>query len=1046
MLAAFLAATLAIAPLQDTAHVVLVSTTDIHGHVTDYDYLTGKPFPGGLTRVATVVDSLRRVYPGQVVVVDAGDLLQGDAFASYFATVEQRDPHPVVEALNAIGYDAGTPGNHEFNFGVGFLRRALAVAAFPYVSANIRTMPADTFMLPPYATIRRGPVRIAITGFTTPGVMVWDRDSVRGIIKVDPVEKHAARMLREMRKDADVAIVLLHSGMDGPSSYDSTGVGAENVAASFAQLPVTPDVVVVGHTHREMRDSVLNGVHFVQPRNFAQGVSVMHLDLLPSSAGHWKVVQVRGELIPLAKVAPAPRMLPRLAGADAAVRRWVETPLGDVLEATSTRLARIEPTPLIQFLNEVQRTHAGTQLASTAAFSTTVTMPLGPLTIAQVAGLYPYENTLRAIRLSGAALKAYLEESARYWKYSADGKLTVNDSVPGYNHDMVLGASYDIDVSRPVGDRIRNLAVAGKRVGATDSFSLALNNYRQAGGGGFSMLHDAPVIYDRGESIRDLLIAAARKQGGFDPGKFHERNWRLLPTAAYDQARALAGAPPIVRRSEVPAVPGDTVLLRVLSLNDLHGAIQPRTYEWSNGRAVGGLAVIKAQMDSLEARCGCPTLRLDAGDEMQGTLASNLTYGRATVAGMSALGIRAAAVGNHDLDWGLDTLKARMAQATYPWLITNVIDSATGQRPAWAHPYAMLDVGPRKVAVVGFMTAAAKSIIKAEHVRGLAFPGGRAALDPVLAEVRGQHPDLVILLAHAGDTCAGDTLPCRGEMTDLVHEPGARLADVIVSGHAHRRDTDTLSAVPIIQARSSGTAIGVTDIIRRADGSRVVRMDVVTTFADQVTPDRAIAALVDREAGAATTLGEHVVTTLKLPLPKPNDDDGQYPLGMLIADAQRNAARADVAIMNNGGIRAPGLPAGPVTYAQVFALQPFGNIMEVLEVKGAVLRQALEQGLVRSRPSMHISGLHLRYQPSRPAGKRITEVRMDDGRKLDDKATYTLAVNDFMSTGGSGFTMLTSQKRLRAIGSDLDVLLDYLRKLPQPVELAPGTRIEAEGT
>src|SRR5580765_6685713 len=134
------------APLQDTAHVVLVATTDIHGHATDWDYARQRPFAGGLTRVATVVDSLRARYPGQVVVVDAGDLLQGDAFATYFARVAPTTPHPIVEALNLTGYDAATPGNHDFDWGLPFLQRAVADARFPYVSANVYAAPGDSLL------------------------------------------------------------------------------------------------------------------------------------------------------------------------------------------------------------------------------------------------------------------------------------------------------------------------------------------------------------------------------------------------------------------------------------------------------------------------------------------------------------------------------------------------------------------------------------------------------------------------------------------------------------------------------------------------------------------------------------------------------------------------------------------------------------------------------------------------------------------------------------------------------------------------------------
>src|SRR3954470_14682027 len=160
--------------VQDTAHVVLVATTDVHGHATDWDYTRRQPFAGGLARVATVVDSLKALYPGAVVVMDAGDVLQGDAFASYFGRVKPHDPHPLIEAMNLTGYDVATPGNHDFDWGLNPMRGAISGAAFPYVSGNIYALPINRLLYQPYVVLQRQGVRIGVTGLTTPGAMVWD--------------------------------------------------------------------------------------------------------------------------------------------------------------------------------------------------------------------------------------------------------------------------------------------------------------------------------------------------------------------------------------------------------------------------------------------------------------------------------------------------------------------------------------------------------------------------------------------------------------------------------------------------------------------------------------------------------------------------------------------------------------------------------------------------------------------------------------------------------------------------------------------------------
>jgi 2',3'-cyclic-nucleotide 2'-phosphodiesterase/3'-nucleotidase len=261
----------------DTARIVVVATSDLHGQAVAWDFGRQAPAPGALARAATAIDSLRHRYPDQVVVVDAGDALEGTPFAAYYGGVEPQDPHPIVDAMNQVGYDAATVGNHDFDFGVPLLDRALSAATFPFVSANIRVLPEDTLELRPYVVLQRNGIRVGISGFTTTGVMVWNRDQVHGRLRLTPIAEEARTALGEMRKDADLAIVLAHTGLEGPSSYDTTGVGAENVAARLAEGSVRPDLVVVGHSHREMVDSVRGGVHFVQPKPFGQSLAVVHI-------------------------------------------------------------------------------------------------------------------------------------------------------------------------------------------------------------------------------------------------------------------------------------------------------------------------------------------------------------------------------------------------------------------------------------------------------------------------------------------------------------------------------------------------------------------------------------------------------------------------------------------------------------------------------------------------------------------------------------------------------------------------------------------------
>jgi 2',3'-cyclic-nucleotide 2'-phosphodiesterase/3'-nucleotidase len=527
------------APPPDTTHLVLVATTDVHGRAYGWDYVTDRPFGGGLARVATVVDSLRARYPGRVLMFDAGDLIQGDPFAAVAAADTTPGGNAVIRAMNLVGYDAATIGNHEFNWGLETLHRALGAARYPVVSGNIVALPGDTLLYRPYVVLERAGVRVGVSGFTTPGVMVWDRENVRGRVRVDPIEPRAGDVLRAVRRSADLSIVLIHSGMEGETSYDTTGIGPEDVAARLARLPDKPDLVVVGHSHREMRDSVLNGVHFIQPRNWAQGVAVMHVTLVRGDSG-WRLVSWEGESVPLADVRPDPRITTALAGAHDSTRAWATRPLAVAPVAMPAVGGRAGPTPMVGFIHAAQKRRTGATLSVASTFNLAGGFPAGQVRRADVASIYPYENSLRAIRISGAALRALLERSAEYYQVDESGGISINPDMPGYNFDMISGATYEMDLSRPAGRRIRRLAVGGRAVKATDSFTLAINSYRQGGGGGYDMLRDAPVIYDKGENIADLLADELERLGTVVAADFAEDNWRIIPESAARQVRALA--------------------------------------------------------------------------------------------------------------------------------------------------------------------------------------------------------------------------------------------------------------------------------------------------------------------------------------------------------------------------------------------------------------------------------------------------------------------------------------------------------------------------
>ncbi len=408
---------------------------------------------------------------------------------------------------------------------------------------------------------------------------------------------------------------------------------------------------------------------------------------------------------------------------------------------------------------------------------------------------------------------------------------------------------------------------------------------------------------------------------------------------------------------------------------------------------------------------------------------------------LNNLALDAAAIGNHEFDWSVDTLRARISEEKYPLLSANITNTAGTARPDWATPWKLVTKNGIKIAVIGLTTTETPTSTAARNIQGLVFGDGALAIKRYLPEARAA-ADYVIVVAHAGAICdstgAGNPATCHGEILDVARQLDSGSVDLIVAGHTHVRVNTVVHGIPIVEAQSSGRSIGVVDFVR-VRGRRETRVQLVTPYADQVRPDVPMSEALGRQQQAVRNITERVVARLKFPLKREGDE---YGLGRLIADAQRAAGRADVAIMNNGGIRAD-LPEGAVTFGQVYQVQPFQNRLLRLTVKGAVLRDALEQcvaGAGRDHlPDCHVAGAEVWFDGRKEPGKRINSVRLS-GKDLDGGRSYTLVVSDFMATGGSGFRMLIGSPKEDLDVIDVDALTRYLGVLRAPVEAPEDVR------
>ncbi|MFI9309133.1 bifunctional metallophosphatase/5'-nucleotidase [Streptomyces triculaminicus] len=545
----------------------VMGTTDLHGNVFNWDYFTDAEFDDkahndvGLAKISTLVSQVRSEKGRRnTLLIDAGDTIQGTQLSYYYAKVDpitgaNGPVHPMAQAMNAIGYDAAALGNHEFNYGIPTLRKFEEQCDFPLLGAN--ALDAKTlrpafrpYVIKKVCTPFGRDVRVAILGLTNPGIAIWDKANVQGKMVFPGLEEQAAKWVPKLRSlGADVVIVSAHSGSSGTSSYGDQLPYVENAAALVAEQVPGIDAILVGHAHTEIPEyRVANKktgkqVVLSEPLKWGQRLTLFDFSVVWEH-GAWQVESVGAKVLN-SNTAAEDRRITRLLGDEhRKVVAYVNQVIGTSTAAMSAAEAAYKDTPVIDFINHVQAETVKAALAGTAyaklpvlsqasCFSRTAAVPAGKVSIRQVAGLYPFENTLEARLLTGAQLREYLEFSARYYVRTAAGvpvdpaKLTNAESIPDYNYDVVSGLSYEIDIAKAPGSRIVNLSFGGKPLEDSAEFVLAVNNYRASGGGNFPHVARSKQLWANSEEIRNTIIGWVKAKGSIDVAGFASVDWKL---------------------------------------------------------------------------------------------------------------------------------------------------------------------------------------------------------------------------------------------------------------------------------------------------------------------------------------------------------------------------------------------------------------------------------------------------------------------------------------------------------------------------------------
>ncbi|EPT7080815.1 bifunctional 2',3'-cyclic-nucleotide 2'-phosphodiesterase/3'-nucleotidase [Cronobacter sakazakii] len=592
MIAALVAASVNAA----TVDLRILETTDLHSNMMDFDYYKDAPTEKfGLVRTASLIKAARQEAANSVL-VDNGDLIQGSPLGDYMAAkgLKDGDVHPVYKALNTLDYAVGNLGNHEFNYGLDYLHKALSGAKFPYVNANIIDAKTQKPLFTPYL-IKETQVKdkdgkphtlkIGYIGFVPPQIMTWDKANLSGKVTVNDITETARKYVPQMRAEgADLVVVVAHSGL----SAEPYKAMAENSVYYLSQVPGV-DAILFGHAHAvfpgkdfaaikgaDIAKGTLNGVPAVMPGMWGDHLGIVDL-VLNNDSGKWKVTQSKAEALPIydtqakkSLAAEDPALVKVLKADHDATREFVSQPVGKSADPMYSYLALVQDDPTVQVVNNAQKAYVEhfiqgdpdlaqlPVLSAAAPFkvggrkndpASFVEVEKGQLTLRNAADLYLYPNTLVVVKATGAEVKAWLECSAGQFN-----QIDVNSTKPQsllnwdgfrtYNFDVIDGVNYQIDVTQPArydgecqtinpkAERIKNLTFNGKPIDPNATFLVATNNYR-AYGGKFAGTGDSHIAFaspDENRAVLAAWIGAETKRAG----EIHpaaDNNWRLAPIA-----------------------------------------------------------------------------------------------------------------------------------------------------------------------------------------------------------------------------------------------------------------------------------------------------------------------------------------------------------------------------------------------------------------------------------------------------------------------------------------------------------------------------------
>ncbi len=520
----------------DTTTITILGTSDLHGRIYPYEYaIDSYDDDTGLAKIATLVKQERAIDP-DALLIDCGDTVQ-DNSADLFNDLPI---HPMIEGLNFLNYDVWVIGNHEFNYEKAFLDKNVATFKNSVLSANILKTDG-TYFVEPYEIFEVNGVRVAIVGMTPPHVTQWEASApehFEGLTFPGTLEQ-SKKVIKELEGKYDVLIGAFHLGPDGEHGYE----GSKTIAEACPEY----SVIFCGHAHSKYNE-VTNGVHIIEPGpwGWALAKAVIKLE---KTDDKWKVVEVVTENLETKKVKEDEEVLAKfkfvhdqsIADANLIVGEitadFITTPdyITGAAKITTMPTSQIVDTAVIDFINEVQMLYADAELSSAALFTFDSNLVKGPFKKKDVAFIYKYPNTLVGTNITGANMKKYMEWSASYYNSYKEGDITIsfNPDIRGYNYDMFSGLTYEINLSKPAGERVENILFNGKPLDDNRTYRLSLNNYRFGTLLGLGLVTMEDRYYDSYELLQDagrisaLIVKYVQEEKGGKIEPLVDNNWKI---------------------------------------------------------------------------------------------------------------------------------------------------------------------------------------------------------------------------------------------------------------------------------------------------------------------------------------------------------------------------------------------------------------------------------------------------------------------------------------------------------------------------------------